>query len=81
MRARVRACAQEAMKDLVETFIDIIMKKNGTARELVQLLVDGLEQRDIDRMPKDFGEEIVGIAHATGIDLGWVWVLNIVCAD
>ena len=65
-----------AINDLIETFTDLIMKKNGTARTLIELLLNGAAVREMKRMPKDYADEIKGIAHATDIGVGSLWVLN-----
>mmetsp|Transcript_23133 Transcript_23133/g.33798 ORF Transcript_23133/g.33798 Transcript_23133/m.33798 type:complete len:330 (+) Transcript_23133:1-990(+) len=54
----------------------MIMKKNGTAHKLVELLLDGAAIAEMKRMPPAFREEIEGIALSTGIGVGSLWVLN-----
>ena len=65
-----------AIEDLINTFTDMIMKKNGTAHKLVELLLDGAAIAEMKRMPPAFREEIEGIALSTGIGVGSLWVLN-----
>lgn len=65
-----------AIKDLVDTFTDLIIKHNGTARALIELLLNGVAEKEMQRMPKDYADEMRGIASATGIGVGSIWVLN-----
>jgi len=67
---------KEAIKDLIDTFMGNIMKRNGTARELIMLLINGVAEQEMKRMPTDFAEEMKAIAKATHINIGAIWVLN-----
>eukprot|EP00946_MAST-07B_sp_MAST-7B-sp1_P003038 g3038.t1 len=61
------------MKNLVHTFIHGSKLINNT---LTDIVVNNLAKREMKRMPQEYAEEMKGIASATGLQLGWVWIIN-----
>ena len=60
------------MQKLIDTFLH-----GGMAnRTIVKLLLAGAADLEMKRMPQDFVKEIKGIAKATKINVGELWVLN-----
>ena len=61
------------MQKLIDTFLHGGM---ANRRTIVKLLLAGAADLEMKRMPQDFVKEIKGIAKATKINVGELWVLN-----
>eukprot|EP01065_Artemidia_motanka_P026095 TRINITY_DN30_c0_g2_i1.p1 TRINITY_DN30_c0_g2~~TRINITY_DN30_c0_g2_i1.p1 ORF type:complete len:578 (+),score=220.66 TRINITY_DN30_c0_g2_i1:74-1735(+) len=67
---------KEAVKVLIEHVLDAFGGAGLENSTVLKLLIAAAADRNLKRMPADFAGEIHGIARATGINVGLIWVMN-----
>eukprot|EP01065_Artemidia_motanka_P026093 TRINITY_DN30_c0_g1_i2.p1 TRINITY_DN30_c0_g1~~TRINITY_DN30_c0_g1_i2.p1 ORF type:complete len:648 (+),score=231.09 TRINITY_DN30_c0_g1_i2:607-2550(+) len=64
----------DGMRALINQFIDNLSPKiNNT---IVRLILAAAAKGEMKRMPADYAAEMAGIARVTGIDVGYIWIMN-----